>query len=69
MRRKKKKKKKGSVNYNLIKAIWNHNLSIFNTKDTTKPILHLIMAGNASEAGLTAMNSWRRMSSVAWEGR
>ena len=24
---------------------------------------------NASEAGLTAMDSWRRMSSVAWEGR
>lgn len=26
-----------SVNYNLIKAIWNHNLSIFITKHTTKP--------------------------------
>lgn len=54
---------KGSVNYNMIRAIWNHNISIFITKNTTKPVLPVIMAGNASVPGLKMMNSWRYKSS------
>lgn len=57
------RKKKGSENYNLIKAIWNHNLGIFITKNTTKPIAPLILAGDTSVRGLKMMNSWRYMSS------
>lgn len=54
---------KGPVNYNLIKAIWNHNLSIFITKNTAKPMLPPIMAGNASVPGLKMKSLWRYMNS------